>query len=72
MRSGRISGYQVSLRLLELGYQKRETDRMVVVGDECGGISVKNWYVFLELGWREGTGKWGVRRKFISVDPEFT
>lgn len=69
MRSGRIGGYQVSLRLLELGYQKWKTDRMVVVGDECGGISVKNWCVSLELGWR--TEKWGIR-KFICVDTEFT
>lgn len=69
MRSGRIGGYQVSLRLLELGYRKWETDRMVVVGDECGGISVKNWYVSLELGWR--TEKWGIR-KLICVDTEFT
>lgn len=43
---------------------------MVVVGDECGGISVKNWYVFLELGWRTGT-EVGIR-KLISVDTEFT
>lgn len=71
LRSGRISGYQISLRLLELGYQKWETDRVVVVGDECGGISVKNWYVFLELGWKTGTEKWGIR-KLICVDTEFT
>ena len=33
---------QVSLGSLEWGYQRWETERMVVVGEEHGGISVKN------------------------------